>query len=310
LVNDYEHIPCGSPVVLDKDYFNNPDVREMRAFSLFTSRAGMDPNSDFTLPKDYFELVSLKPLVRTHRTVSIEQYNPDKAVHIGEYVKHLGGITFVVEDEIARIKLANDLFYLTKVYKYNSLLYHNKFGRKYLRGEDDCVLGIVSFFSLPYCVPIFNTKKVDGMGVSYCEAIMKESIDQNRLIRTYRMDFVLSNFEENLFVIDGATVNPINPVQSATFNELGKWAAQKLEVRTKDPYNKYHDLLKTEDANSFEFSSDQLTINSPPDDLQYTSKDEGHIIINGENHNELYTTGNVEWTYNGSTSGSSSSTNG
>lgn len=233
LVTDYDQWPCGTPVIFDRAVFKAMYTPAVNSFSLFPPRANIPvSHQDLNLSKEHFEITKLKPICRTYRTLEIEAFDVAKIKNINEYVKTMAGVSFVIKEKKYRQLLAKQLPHIFKPFKYSSLFYYDRFNRKWLDGEDDDFLAVISFVNLPYCVPIFNTKRVDGMGVSYCQAVRKGSEKRHNLLRSFRLDFVVSNYEENLFVIDGSIVNPVNLVSEAHYREVEKLAAEDLEVKT------------------------------------------------------------------------------
>lgn len=230
LSQDWDKWPCGAPLIADGKCIKSESVK---VFSLFPSRSFINKMEDFSVVGESLVETTLKPLVETHRTISVDAFDCAKFERLKDYVKAMGGVTFVVKEEAARKDLVNVLKFFPKTFKYTSLFHYDKYGTKYLVGEDDDLLGVISFFNLPYCIPLFNLKKVDGMGVSYCQAPRKASEKANRLIRSYRIDIVLSNYMDNVFVIDGSDINPLNPVHGDIYNEVEKWTNEEMKVRSK-----------------------------------------------------------------------------
>lgn len=236
LSQDWDQWPCGTPLVVDRRHIESAAPgSSTRVFALFPPRSFINSMEDFAVAKEGLADTSLVPLIKTHRTLSIDAFDYAKFSRLKDYVRDMGGITFVVKENAARKDLVNVLKLFPKEFRYTSLFHYARYNEKYLVGEDDDLLGVISFFNLPYCIPLFNLKKVDGMGVSYCQAPRKVSEKTNRLERSYRVDVVLSNYADNVFVIDGSDVNPLSPVHKDVYNELGEWVREEMKTRSKMP---------------------------------------------------------------------------
>lgn len=233
LSQDWEQWPCGTPLIVDRKLIKAKDSTSIRVFALFPPRSFINKMEDFTVVKESLVDTALKPLIKTHRTLSIDAFDCAKFDRLKAYVRDMGGITFVVKEKGARSDLVNVLKFFPGEFKYTSLFHYTKYGTKYLLGKDDNLLGVISFFDLPYCIPLFNLKKVDGMGVSYCQAPRKISEKSNGLVRSYRVDVILSNYADNIFVIDGSDINPLSPIHRDLYSELKGWAHEEMEVRDK-----------------------------------------------------------------------------
>lgn len=233
LSQDWEQWPCGTPLVVDRKLIKVRDSSSVRVFALFPPRSFINKMEDFTVVKESLVDTALKPLIKTHRTLSVDAFDCAKFDRLKAYVRDTGGITFVVKEESARRDLVNVLKFFPGEFKYTSLFHYAKYSTKHLTGKDDNLLGIISFFDLPYCIPLFNLKKVDGMGVSYCQAPRKISEKSNTLIRSYRVDIILSNYADNIFVIDGSDVNPLSPIHGDLYRELKEWTREEMKVRDK-----------------------------------------------------------------------------
>jgi hypothetical protein len=231
LSQDWDSWPCGTPLVIDGTCLRSERAENIRTFSLFPPRSYINKLEDIIVHRDCLVRTSLPPLAETHRTLTVEKFDNSRLERLRQYVKEMGGITFIVKEEKNRKKLIRTLKFFPRLFKYSSLFHYSRYGNKYLSGDDDELLGVISFFNLPYCVPLFNMKKVDGIGLSYCQAPRKISEKNNMLVRAFRVDMVLSNYLDNIFVIDGSDVNPMNPLQDESYSEIENWVGEELKVK-------------------------------------------------------------------------------
>lgn len=291
---DYKAFPCGTPLMLDKVKYELG--KSVRCFTLMSPRYGVSNREDLGLPVDQIQLIDLKPLTSTHRVLNVGGLNITKFQRcLPEYINRMGGITFVIKDEKSRRELPEIIKYMTECYPYASVMDIEHFKGKYLDGKDDEVLAVVSFFNLPYVVPIFNTKKVEGMGVSYCQVVRKESERKHHLVKTFKFDFVLSNYPDNLFVIDGVTVNPVVTIDDKYVAEITRLQNESLQVKGED-YEDPYEIWKKEKMKSPYYTGGKLeskpvveVVSSPSH--QHTS--DGWISIDESSKSFIWSTTDV-----------------
>lgn len=72
----------------------------------------------------------------------------------------------------------------------------------------DNVIMIMTFYPLLYCIPVFNMRRIDGMGVVVSFANLYEVIhEENNKGLFSHISLLLSNFDENITYVDGNVVN-------------------------------------------------------------------------------------------------------
>lgn len=221
LKEETEMLKFATPVVMER---LGPEEGVVHAFSLLNNL-----QEDIITPATNLAVVPLKPLVRTHRTVRIERFEPKKTLKLLEYVKANNGITFFIVEKTPRLQMFSAIAAMRPFFKYNLVIGWKEFEAS-LRSTKDIVLGVVSIFDIKYCLPIFNGKRIDGLGVSYCQATLENSVRGHQLARTFRFDFVLSNLKDNIFVADGTTINGPNPLNGSYVEHFTKLAARKIPI--------------------------------------------------------------------------------
>ena len=97
LTTDIDQWPCGMPFVADKSRLEEPRLSSVRGFTLFPPRQGVISDIDVEVPKECVKLMSLRPIVCRHRTVSIDAFDIGKFERLKNYVKDMNGITFVIK---------------------------------------------------------------------------------------------------------------------------------------------------------------------------------------------------------------------
>ena len=144
----------------------------------------------------------------------------------------MGAISIVIECQPGRSDIIKNIMQLNNYFKYHELFSYNNQGQKSLRDQEDRYVCVVSLFDLQYCIPIFNTKKVDGIGVRIITTCNKSSEEYGYLDPVVRADFILSNYEDNVFFVDGVHINTYKyPVGSSILIELEKMVSLKVVYR-------------------------------------------------------------------------------
>ena len=245
LTQNWETWPCGVPVVYAansdlSDQENRTPVATLMAPGGYTSGVELSntPNS-IICPAEF------KPIYGNHNVVTVDYFNIRKFDRLIEYIKDVGSISFVVDGKRGHLESLNSVAKLAKKFRYNIMFYFNMWrNSKYLDSEDDKYLCVITLYDLPYCVPIFNTRKVDGIGLSFAAAPMHSSVGYNTLNRTFRLDAIYSNYEDNILVVDGAQVNQPNPVSNDVYAELKKFLDAGLPIKKRKPGKEGYDLSR------------------------------------------------------------------
>ena len=267
LTQEYDWLPCATPIVVNKKALDSKDTKSTRNINghlLFPPRAytrsGIHSNDMFGVPKVIVTPSGMRPIMETHRTLNINKFRTTKLDKVRGFVKEFGGVTFVVEKKGAKVELADALKTISHAYKYSSLFSYITDEQAYLK--DDSMLAVISFFDLKYCVPLFNLKRVDGMAVSL-QCIQQEATEKNnRLIKALDVNLVVSNYEDNLFIIDGVAVNPIEPIGSDIYKAIKNWIGKEPRIKDKNkPASKRQRSKQEEDIIELITKDDGESIN-------------------------------------------------
>jgi hypothetical protein len=241
LTQDFEGWPCGAPIV----YSAGAELERGNSLIthvLFTPNQAGAGREILNTPTSIMRPARLKPLAKNHKVMTVSSFRPSKYKHLREYIGDVGGISFIIADKVGRVAVPSNLQKFINNFRHSCLFYYNAWGNKFLDGKDDAFACVITLLDLPYCVPLFNMRRVDGVGVSVSAVTIKASESMGHLHRLFQFDFVLSNFSDNIFTIDGATLNAPNLVRPELLSELGSMLSKELEVRsvpkTKDKLSK------------------------------------------------------------------------
>lgn len=89
-------------------------------------------------------------------------------------------------------------------YNYHSIIYTN-YINDFVAPRGD-LRYILHFMSVPNCVPVLNRKKVDGIGMIFIIASLNGTLKRKNLSPVFCTVAILSNYKENIFVVDGVTI--------------------------------------------------------------------------------------------------------
>ena len=230
LTQEWEHWPVGTPVIFPDSGLENSGG-SVQCMSLFTptQRCAGGPESRST-PTSLICPVNLRPLAENHRVLTISEFDLGKFDRLMEYIRDVGAISFVVDFQSGFKSIPKQMRKIEKLFEYSALFFFNSWGTKYLEGPDDKYVGVVSIFDLPYCVPLFNMRRVNGIGFSFSGVTINASKNYGQLHRVFKVEFVYSHYPDNIFVIDGVTYNQVRPMDSPHYKELLNMAGQTLPV--------------------------------------------------------------------------------
>lgn len=212
-----------------------------------------------------------------------------------EYAKTKGTITFVIkkpEETIHFLKTA--LPKIINSHKWFSLYSQNI----KMYPPDNITHGknitCITFFNIKNCISIFNRKKVDGVGVTFSYLKEKKlSDDRNIFIINDEVSIVLSNYPENVFVVDGTNIDAPSKLKDIRVDKLIKCASFQLN---KLPIKKMKKVRKKEKIGSLGVSTSdagQYTYNlDTQDNLHYSgasySSTNSGVTTTTASTNQLY----------------------
>jgi hypothetical protein len=225
LTQDYNYTPCGSPIMASLT-----KSETIGCLTPFPARANTGCGIMWT-PAHIIALTERKPLNETHKVRNIEEFDYSKFDSVIESVKTYSGISFLSKEKTSVPSILDSIKSIIGEYKYSSLFQFNIIGGMFLSGEDDNLLNILSFFDLSHCVPLFNLRKLDGLAISFSQVLRKHSELIGQQVNTIRLDIVVSNYEDNLFIIDGATIDQKYPIKSSLYKEVQKFVKKDLPIK-------------------------------------------------------------------------------
>lgn len=201
-----KYLPSGSPgVTLKRNLENNRISQFVSVLFPFPPKAGIAPGIHTKVHAENIYQLPQKRLITGHKVKTINMFEHSKLRGIRDYVNDNDAITFVLDSLVGALDFFSYIPDIMSRYKYSTHFYHCGTGiTSDMKNKDDAFIPFVSFVNINYCIPIFDHRKVDGMGV-YCGFMYSnKNSEEFGIIDT--LSFVLSNHQANLFHVDGAKI--------------------------------------------------------------------------------------------------------
>lgn len=160
----------------------------------------------------------------------IEKFDFPELVNIIEYTKVNGSLTLVLSNmDSVRDLLHNFNHGIVEKFGYCVRYYNNE--RKINVSKQDSLLFHITFMNLGMCVPIYDSDKVDGVGV-LCEYMNRPAGSEEYSITGRGMAMVLSNNEENVITVDGSIIGEHGLPHSEFMNIMIKTSSIQQQTKT------------------------------------------------------------------------------
>lgn len=230
-LTEYEYYSIGQPVIMQRgseQLENSVYVQTL----MHGNQAGGGIGPAFRTIGTALKPFGNENFIRDHRILDIDFFDPDKVSRLIQYLHDVGSISFVILGEVGQRSIAADLAkYIVPKFGFHTIMYFNSWmSGKFLAGADDMKLGLLNMFDVRYCLPIFNRRKADGIGVSCSIITKKATIEYGAVHRLNCLDFVLNNYEDNLMIVDGAYLCEPWHIGSAIVRDFEAQAAVNLKV--------------------------------------------------------------------------------
>lgn len=185
-------------------------------------------------PSTCLENANIPAIDRIHSVLDVESFVPEKIARLVEYVQDVGAITLISSDDTALTAAATFVKEIGRQFKYKGLFSYSPAGPLfYSRRGSDVQLAVVSLFALRYCIPIFNPRKVDGIGVRYCHAAKNLSEERGTLDSAFRFEMVYSNHLDNVFEVDGCRINT-EGIHLSLYRDMESLSTLRIKQDKKD----------------------------------------------------------------------------
>jgi len=232
----------GTPGLVIKKSYDNSGGKVQVMFP-FPPTQGVSPNYVAVGKRRYLALLD-ECFLHKHRFITVPGFDSNKIKKINEYVNEQNALSLNIE-RTARITgtvgqatgkvmshFVDKLVDIIRNYKYHSLQYIFV-NDGYKAFETDDVGYIITFMSLHDCISIFNPKRVDGMYMLINMYEKSKSRVSGMMSSIMRVGIVLSNYEDNIFVVDGVHILGRQSLVNKAITRLKKIIDVNMHIKTK-----------------------------------------------------------------------------
>jgi hypothetical protein len=224
--------PMNTPLLTTaKEFREQADSRRKAGvigMTIFPTCPGSRPEaSPFSVDSLYES--RLTPLPKILRVLSVDELEVEKCNEMNDYVHDVGAISFLIEKSEGRACTMKFMEHFFKKYRitlvYNhSIMCGDKEGIV-IQNKNDRIATLISFIDIQYTTPLYDTKKVDGVGIIIENININKALEEGDTTIYDQTYCLLSNFDENIYHIDGKqlpTPNRITKEYLQSFNSAWK----------------------------------------------------------------------------------------
>lgn len=199
--DEYVRIKLGTPGITLAH--SDEDIRKgVQFITLFPSYKAGAGRSICRINRSILIERNIEDFISMHNVIEVGDDIDERIINDGIITaQEYGPVSFTMSVEAGK-KLATNIHkWLLYRFKHNSMYGYDIHIEEYKN-----VIPTLSIFDITHCIPIFNTNKVNGVGVIY-EGIVpgnNGSISKHRL---FYLLLILSKYRENLCYVDGVHVN-------------------------------------------------------------------------------------------------------
>lgn len=271
-----KYVPSGSPGIISKNNLLDDRKHELlRIVFPFPTRIGARPETYIEIGHRNLHQLPQKNLITNHKVKVIDTFERSKLSNIATYVSTNAAITFIIYNLVNAYNFWENISSLCSKYNHTVAFYHARKIKNSRKSIIDEFIPFISFIDLPYCIPVFDYRKVDGMGI-YCGFMYRNTNEKDGKIETSiinTLSFVLSNYQENLLYLDGIKVNKPTKVHPDTI----KYMLQIIDYEIKYSKSNFDKLdiekFETPDIHKAK-TKDQESISKLP---EFKLNDKGHM---------------------------------
>lgn len=236
------NITLGTPCIMGKASWESKSS-EVRLLFAFPKDKGHPINEIYKSNKRNVVVTDDEPFINTHKIKMVSRFDWSKVESIQKYVENNGSLTLHISNysadcggEIMGIVMQEFFGEMTEnlfnKYKHNSVELFSC-DDSYRAATPVDLAHYITFLSLPNCIPIFNRKKVHGMGMIYRAVKSQHSLHTGAMGFAAQLAIILTNYPDNKYVVDGIAVGYFDPVHKDTIKRVKKLALINSKIKTK-----------------------------------------------------------------------------
>jgi hypothetical protein len=197
----------GHCCVLDKKQLKR---KTMHVFLPFTNKAiDYKTSLKISLPED---ILSVRDdcWVDKHKFLEIDKFDAGKFESIKNTVENKHNISFIIRGIENLTTSTNELKLLMSKFKY--CMKYLYLSNTHFNMNNLPTL-FLSFLNLKDCIPIINTRKVDGLCLSIILFDENLSNEESGLFYFIKFNIILSNYKDNVLIVDGVNLPSIERIE-------------------------------------------------------------------------------------------------
>jgi hypothetical protein len=173
-----------------------------------------------------------KNFIDDHRFETSRMFNIGRLQEVLSEVLKNGAITFATDDvEEASLVLLELRDAISSQFAYFTYFKHNTSMTSISTSDSDNLVLLTTFVPLEYCIPIFNHRLVEGMGILLSAVSPRNTKNMGHLVVEEEMFLAVSNHSSNLHQVDGSVVRSIKLPDSSRTDHFAKVFAKEGERR-------------------------------------------------------------------------------
>lgn len=244
---DEHGLRVGQPGIIIEDHLSENSLS--MAFP-FPHKEGHRPRENFRMSSSCVRPMRFNSSLNSYRAKKLDIFNKSARNMVIEKAKTKGMATFLLSDH-ASLKFAKAMRLFLSQFKYNHVYtFRSRHYKEVIRDKSDTIQPVLTVFNLSFCIPVFNSRKADGIGFSLEFVLPKSSKAAGRVKSFAYIAMLLSQNRENLFYLDGVRIRKDNPISKDTIEQLSAIAdvriGGKKEKKTKKAKTKKTDWLDSE----------------------------------------------------------------
>lgn len=172
----------------------------------FPKKEGCWPRNCVNIKREHItEMDSTNPF-KQYEIATMEAFGRKSIDALIGGARKYGIMSFFLNQKTG-VRFLDKIDQLKNRFKYHTVFSTNKrnhYDVLYVR--EDIVQPVITVFDMRLCIPVFNHKRCDGVGLNYELILAKSTNYKSRLASFGCLSMLFSNFSDNLFYIDGVRI--------------------------------------------------------------------------------------------------------
>ena len=224
----FKSLLLGAPGVT----FKEPYRETVKVIHSFPLQIGTGTDYIYEIPERLLTIRN-ECWIQKHEIRYVDELNNRDLKDIVDFVNLKNSITFMLQNEDNGIEFLEEFHKFVRTFRYNLLFNYVNNGRIYLF-EDEPLTTSITFLKMADCIPIFNSKKIEGVGVIVSILGERSSNEAKNKACSVEATFIVSNYKDNIFIVDGIQIRQNKGIGSEYFADAIATFEKKHERRKKE----------------------------------------------------------------------------